>query len=202
MSINQSPPPEAAVVVRPVQMGRALVRFEHGVTFNAVVSHVRSRDPASSGCDMPVLRKGLRSIRYDRNGPIGHRRAAPQNLIRLIALATAKDSGVYTLRNLSGITRHEAGSRIKADYAGLERTALQCGMRDVSKGELLACSEEHPASLNVKVGLLPNFPPVISRVRRLLTCPAKAYQVEVEETVCVIRLRPVWPAVFELNRLK
>jgi len=43
-----------AVVVRPAQMGRVLVRFEHGVTFNAMVSQVRSRDPASSGSDMPV----------------------------------------------------------------------------------------------------------------------------------------------------
>ena len=40
-------------------------------------------------------------------------------------------------------------------------------------------------------GLLPNFPPVISRVRRLLTCPAKAYQVEVEKPACMIGLRPV-----------
>ena len=30
----------------------------------------------------------------------------------------------------------------------------------------------------------PNFPPLISRDRRLLTCPAKAYQVEVEGTAC------------------
>jgi hypothetical protein len=49
-----------AVVVRPVQMNRVLVRLEHGVTFNAMVSHVRSRDPASSGCDMPVAEKTMR----------------------------------------------------------------------------------------------------------------------------------------------
>jgi hypothetical protein len=49
-----------AVVVRPAQMGRVLVRFEHGVTFNAMVSHVRSRDPASSGSDMPVAGKTMR----------------------------------------------------------------------------------------------------------------------------------------------
>jgi hypothetical protein len=49
-----------AVVVRPAQMDRVLVRLEHGVTFNAIVLHVRSRDPASSGCDMPVAEKIMR----------------------------------------------------------------------------------------------------------------------------------------------
>jgi len=28
-----------------------------------------------------------------------------------------------------------------------------------------------------------------------MTCPEKAYQVEVENSACVIQLRPVWPAV-------
>lgn len=37
---------------------------------------------------------------------------------------------------------------------------------------------------------------------KLETCSAKAYQVEVEERACVVRLRTVWPAVFALNRLK
>ena len=49
-----------AVVVRSAQMGRVLVRFEHGVTFNAMVSHVRSRDPATGGSDMPVAGKTMR----------------------------------------------------------------------------------------------------------------------------------------------
>jgi hypothetical protein len=35
-----------------------------------------------------------------------------------------------------------------------------------------------------------------------LTCPAKAYQVEVEDSACVVRLRPEIPAFFALNRLK
>jgi len=35
-----------------------------------------------------------------------------------------------------------------------------------------------------------------------LTYPTKAYQVEVEKTACVIRLRPVWPAFLILNGLK
>ncbi len=33
--------------------------------------------------------------------------------------------------------------------------------------------------------------PTTDRDLRQVTCPAKAYQVEVEETACVIRLRPV-----------
>jgi hypothetical protein len=41
-----------------------------------------------------------------------------------------------------------------------------------------------------------------SRGNGVLTCPTKAYQVEVEETACVVRLRPVWPAFFALNGLK
>jgi hypothetical protein len=40
------------------------------------------------------------------------------------------------------------------------------------------------------------------RVRHQMTCPAKAYQVEVEGTACVVQLRPVWPAFFVLNGLK
>src|ERR1700728_3900898 len=48
----------------------------------------------------------------------------------------------------------------------------------------------------------PEFLPFISRDRGCLTCPAKAYQVEVEKTVCVIRLRPAWPAFMTLNGLK
>jgi hypothetical protein len=35
-----------------------------------------------------------------------------------------------------------------------------------------------------------------------VTCPAKAYQVEVEEMACVVRLRPEIPAFFALDRLK
>jgi hypothetical protein len=35
-----------------------------------------------------------------------------------------------------------------------------------------------------------------------LTRPAKVYQVEVEKTACVIRLRPVWPAFCGLSGLK
>ena len=31
---------------------------------------------------------------------------------------------------------------------------------------------------------VPKFPPLISRIRRLLRCPAKAYRVEVEKTAC------------------
>jgi len=34
-----------------------------------------------------------------------------------------------------------------------------------------------------------------------MTCPAKAYQVEVEGTARVVQLRPVWPAFFALNGL-
>jgi hypothetical protein len=44
--------------------------------------------------------------------------------------------------------------------------------------------------------------PSRSRVFGLLTCPAKAYQVEVEFLACVLRLRPVWPAFLTLNGLK
>jgi hypothetical protein len=35
-----------------------------------------------------------------------------------------------------------------------------------------------------------------------LTCPAKAYQVEVEDSACVVGLWPEIPAVFALHRLK
>jgi hypothetical protein len=34
-----------------------------------------------------------------------------------------------------------------------------------------------------------------------VTCPAKAYQVEVEDSACVVGLWPEIPAVFALNRL-
>jgi hypothetical protein len=44
--------------------------------------------------------------------------------------------------------------------------------------------------------------PKITVVPWALTCPAKAYQVEVEDSDCVIRLWPEIPAVFALNRLK
>ena len=36
----------------------------------------------------------------------------------------------------------------------------------------------------------------------LVTCPAKAYQVEVEDSACVVGLWPEIPAVFALHRLK
>ena len=35
-----------------------------------------------------------------------------------------------------------------------------------------------------------------------MTCPAKAYQVEVEDSACVVGLWPEIPAVFALHRLK
>jgi hypothetical protein len=47
-----------------------------------------------------------------------------------------------------------------------------------------------------------NFPPFISRDRDCLTCPAKVYQVEVEDSACVAGLWPEIPAVFALHRLK
>jgi hypothetical protein len=68
-------------------------------------------------------------------------------------------------------------------------------IRDLAVSEL-------PEDAVFEIGLHPNFPPFISRVRRLLTCPAKAYQVEVEDSACVIRLWPEIPAVFALHRLK
>ncbi len=48
----------------------------------------------------------------------------------------------------------------------------------------------------IDLGLLPNFPPFISRVRSGLTCPAKPSQPVVEFSSCVIRLRPDLPAVW------
>jgi hypothetical protein len=47
----------------------------------------------------------------------------------------------------------------------------------------------------------PNFPPVISRVRRLLTRPAKVYRPAVETSAWCGRLVPVFPAFIALNRL-
>ena len=44
--------------------------------------------------------------------------------------------------------------------------------------------------------------PSRSRGFGLLTCPAKAYQVEVEDSACVVGLWPEIPAVFALHRLK
>jgi hypothetical protein len=44
--------------------------------------------------------------------------------------------------------------------------------------------------------------PTGSRDFGVVTCPAKAYQVEVEDSACVVRLRPEIPAFFALNRLK
>jgi hypothetical protein len=46
---------------------------------------------------------------------------------------------------------------------------------------------------------LPRAQQFRGRVR--LTCPAEAYQVEVERNGCVVRLRPAWPAFFALNGL-
>jgi hypothetical protein len=54
----------------------------------------------------------------------------------------------------------------------------------------------------ILVGLHPENFAEMSRVRRLMTCPAKTYQVEVEKTAWVIRLRPVWPAFLTLSGLK
>src|SRR6266436_6343251 len=43
--------------------------------------------------------------------------------------------------------------------------------------------------------------PTDGREFGLVTCPAKAYQVKVEKTACVIRLKPARPAFLALNRL-
>jgi hypothetical protein len=53
-------------------------------------------------------------------------------------------------------------------------------------GSLLALQDEWQKVDQIRIlmgdGLLPKFPPFISRVDRFLTCPAKAYQVEVEDS--------------------
>jgi hypothetical protein len=48
----------------------------------------------------------------------------------------------------------------------------------------------------------PDHPPQSIRVMVDVTCPAKAYQVEVEDSACVVGLWPEIPAVFALHRLK
>ena len=42
-----------AVVVHLAPMGGALVRLDHGVTFNVTIADLVSRDPACQGADMP-----------------------------------------------------------------------------------------------------------------------------------------------------
>jgi hypothetical protein len=42
-----------AVVVHLAPMGGALVRLDHGVTFNVTIADLVSRDPACQGADIP-----------------------------------------------------------------------------------------------------------------------------------------------------
>jgi hypothetical protein len=49
-----------AVVVQHAPMGCALVRLDHGVTFNITMADLLSRDPASRGGDVPLATRVTR----------------------------------------------------------------------------------------------------------------------------------------------
>ncbi len=51
-----------AVVVRHAPTGCALVRLDHGVTFNVTMADLRLRDPARRGGDVPSATRVTRTL--------------------------------------------------------------------------------------------------------------------------------------------
>ena len=84
---------------------------------------------------------------------------------------------------------------------------LNLGMPGSKRGKLLLMFRRaHVAEVTQEerrsdTGLPPDARQIIGRVFDSVTCPAKAYQIEVEKTGCVIHLRPVRPAFCALKRL-